>query len=928
MNCKKTILCCFAGLIIFLLTGPVADCQTYDPWPEVKVEMKPWTRWWWMGSAVDEKNLGLLLEEYAQKGFGGVEVTPIYGAKGFEDRYIPFLSDRWMEVLQYTCKKSASLQMCVDINSGTGWPFGGPQISIDNAASKIIIQEYKIKGGQDFGDKIIVADTNQRKAGATLQALIAYDEKGKSTDLTRNVSADGTLKKLPSKEDLTLYAAFCGRTMQKVKRSAPGGEGYTMDHFSTKALDQYLSRFDSAFKKLQPKVRCLFNDSYEVYNASWTPLFFDEFLHRRGYDLKQYVRELNGTGDPEIIARIKYDYRHTMSEMLLENFTARWTSWAHDHNMLTKNQAHGSTANLLDLYATVDIPEIETFGSSHFPIPGLRYDTAFRRTADHDPLFLRLASSAAHVSGKNLVSCESFTWLGEHFRVALSQCKPEVEQVFLAGINHVFYHGTTYSPVDIPWPGWLFYASVNFAPSNTFWSHIEGLNGYITRCQSLLQQGSPDNDLLVYWPIHDQWQQPDKLEMMVAINDGRTWVNLPQVKSLLARGYTFDFVSDKQIQATKASAGNLYTVAEGSPYKALFIPACHTMPLETLMKINELAESGAYIIFEQIPEGVPGLFEYEKQNKEFQKIVKKLKSAVPDKGISQVRFGLGSMLVCSDAEKALQSLGIMRESLADKGLKFIRRNTDKGVYYYLVNHTSRSVDTFITVNVKAATYLLMDPLSGSWGQVPTKESAGSTYIRVQLLPGETCFLFAGNETVSGLPKWNYYRKSGREITIEGPWELEFISGGPVLPSRSRLEQPAPWTLLNQTEADCFSGTACYSVKFIVPETDADDFLLRLEEVHESARVWINGKESGIVWSVPYQAKVGHYLHQGVNTIRIEVANLMANRIREMDSKGIEWKKFYDINIVNLNYKPFNAAEWSVLPSGLNGPVELIPLEYD
>ena len=26
---------------------------------------------------------------------------------------------------------------------------------------------------------------------------------------------------------------------------------------------------------------------------------------------------------------------------------------------------------------------------------------------------------------------------------------------------------------------------------------------YIMRCQSLLQSGEPDNELLVYWPFHD-----------------------------------------------------------------------------------------------------------------------------------------------------------------------------------------------------------------------------------------------------------------------------------------------------------------------------------------------------------------------------------------------------------------------------------------
>jgi hypothetical protein len=57
---------------------------------------------------------------------------------------------------------------------------------------------------------------------------------------------------------------------------------------------------------------------------------------------------------------------------------------------------------------------------------------------------------------------------------------------------------------------------------------------------------------------------------------------------------------------------------------------------------------------------------------------------------------------------------------------------------------------------------------------------------------------------------------------------------------------------------------------------------------------------------------------------IEVTNLSANRIRDLDRKGTGWKKFYDINIVSHLYEPFDASGWPLKPSGLLGPVKLIP----
>jgi len=59
-----------------------------------------------------------------------------------------------------------------------------------------------------------------------------------------------------------------------------------------------------------------------------------------------------------------------------------------------------------------------------------------------------------------------------------------------------------------------------------------------------------------------------------------------------------------------------------------------------------------------------------------------------------------------------------------------------------------------------------------------------------------------------------------------------------------------------------------------------------------------------------------------------VDNLMANRIRYMDQQGIEWRKFHEINFVNIDYEPFDASAWEPMPSGLLGPVQLIAIEED
>ena len=73
------------------------------------------------------------------------------------------------------------------------------------------------------------------------------------------------------------------------------------------------------------------------------------------------------------------------------------------------------------------------------------------------------------------------------------------------------------------------------------------------------------------------------------------------------------------------------------------------------------------------------------------------------------------------------------------------------------------------------------------------------------------------------------------------------------------------------------------------------------------------------------AQLKHGAHAGENTLEIEVTNLSANRIRDLDRRKVNWKKFHDINIVDQNYKKFDASDWPLKPSGLLGPVRLIPM---
>ena len=133
-----------------------------------------------------------------------------------------------------------------------------------------------------------------------------------------------------------------------------------------------------------------------------------------------------------------------------------------------------------------------------------------------------------------------------------------------------------------------------------------------------------------------------------------------------------------------------------------------------------------------------------------------------------------------------------------------------------------------------------------------------------------------------------------------------------------------WTQLGDEEAKRFAGAARYGIQVDLPDKRPDGWFLDLGDVRESARVWVNGRPAGIVVAHPFRVDVGDAFNAGRNEIVIEVTNLSANRIRDLDIRGVDWKKFHDINLVSHMYKPFDAAAWELKPSGLLGPVTLIP----
>ena len=578
------------------------------------------------------------------------------------------------------------------------------------------------------------------------------------------------------------------------------------------------------------------------------------------------LAELAGVGDREAVCRVKCDYRETLSDLIIEDVFPRWTAWCRARGIRTRNEAHGAPANLLDFYALADVPETEMFGKG-----------------DRSILVSKFASSAAHVTGKPLVSSESCTWINEHFNETLAETKVFLDRLFLAGVNHVFFHGFCYSPVDAVWPGWCFYASLQMNPRNPFWRDVPTLAAYITRCQSIFQTWTPDEDVLVYWPIRDLWWNAEGFEQQLTVHR-RAWFEGQPIgtlcQALYDRGYAYDYVSDRMLR--QVAAGTLKLPAR---YRVLVVPQCRHMPEATARAIAALEAKGLRVVRE---------------------------------GTDESRPDGGSPCGRSALVAALDAAGAVRMPFnASNGLLATRFAKD-GTRIHFVANQGKSAKT-VTFE---RPFTVMDPMTGSI----------RTVISLELHPGHSAFVTGFNTVAQerdppgrGAICCARSTESGRgalprdRIPVPGPWRLAPVCGGPTLPSATNLASLVAWSTFDPA----FCGTMRYTTTFDAPASGA--MQIDLGDVRESARVRLNGVDLGcrILSPFTFDVPAGTLKSHG-NELEVEVTSLGANRIRWNDLNGVKWKYFTDINIVTSDYKKFDASTWPVRMNGLLGPVTLLP----
>jgi hypothetical protein len=876
-------------------------------------------RWWWFGPTVTKQGLEREMRLMKEGGIGGFEIQPVYPvvlddpALGFETH--PFLSDAFIDHVRFTAVKARELGLRVDLTVGSGWPYGGPQIGVTQAAGKLRVEHAVVPSGSG---RVPVPDI--RPGERLMAAFLAPSSPASATKDLREISRidDGVLV-LPDRSHQPREVLFfiSSRSGMMVKRPAVGAEGFVLDHYDRAAVDHYLSkvgdRLLSAFDAAPPYA--VFCDSLEVYESDWTPDFLEAFKARRGYDLRPLLPALVLDAGPATAA-IRHDWGQTLTELLDERFLAPMQAWARQRGTRFRIQGYGIPPATISSNAGIDLPEGE----------GAQWKTL--RAS-------RWAASIGHLYDRPVISSETWTWLhSPSFMATPLDMKAEADLHFLQGINQLIGHGWPYTADGAAYPGWRFYAAGVFNDKNPWWIVMPDVAKYLQRVSFLMRQGRPSNDIAFYLPNDDAWARfvPGKVGSFIEAMNQHLGPDI--VPAVLDAGFNLDFVDDTVLAERGRADGGQLAIGQNR-YRAIVLPDVERMPAKTLRALEDLAKQGIHVFAtRRTPALAPGYLAATADHADVAASAARLFSGPAASGVFVARD--------ADLAAALKSRltpdMAVPAGAADVG--FVHRKTDAADIYFVANtsNTRRTIDA--TFRVAAAAAQQWNPLDGSAAPIAVRRPArqdGAT-VQLDLAPyGSTVIVFpAGAASPAPTPGARVAAAAPPPLDISTGWRVTFGPAG----------APAEWAALRSWTDDeatrYFSGVAVYektvdiaapmlrqgqSVWIDLGEPRAIDVggpRARVQAwidapVRDAAVISVNGRRMGAVWCPPYRLDVTAALRPGPNTIRIDVANLAINH---MAGHALP-----DYRLLNIRYgtrfEPQDMDKVQPVPAGLLGSVRLV-----
>ncbi|MFC2097851.1 glycosyl hydrolase, partial [Bacteroidota bacterium] len=906
--------------------------------------------WWWLNSNVTKEAITRDLEAMHDKGFSGAMIfdagTELNWGKDLMPPNGPMFSGpEWQELYLHALEEAERLGLEIGLSIQSGWNLGGPGVSLDDKAKQITWSEIRIEGSAGIDQKLPVPKSNynyyrdiclfayptkqiEREPISNLTAKTGARELGGSApdcrfllndnlsvegeqdallsdiiDITDKLDKNGILKwDVPAGKWTVLRIGYTP-TLAHVKTSSDNWKGHVIDYLSKDVFNRYWDEVvDPLMKKAGPLagtvLKQLETDSWECGGMNWSTGFAEDFRLYTGYDIIKYLPVIAGKiiENREVSNAFLADLRKTIAYCVSENHYKTFAERAAEYKLGIQPESSGPHAAPVDgitNYSHSNIVMSEFWvPSPHRPNPENRF-------------FVKQASSAAHIYGKQYVGAESFTSLkNPHWANVLWQShKPAMDYEFCEGLNMIFFHTFTCSPKEMGIPGQEYFAGTHVNPQVSWWKHSDAFMDYINRIQSIVQQGKFVADVLYYYGDH----VPN-----IAVNKGFNRAGaLP--------GYDFDVTNEEVLLKLKVENGKL-VVPGGIRYRVLVLPDHKVLSLAVLEKVRQLLKKGATVLGPK-PERLVSLVGGKSAQKKFHNLANKLWGNTPsDTGMKNI--GKGRLVWGQSSRDFLQNQGVafdfeLIDTEKQLDYQYIHYTIDDADVYFVCNQTGQTKVISCAFRVSGKQPELWNPVTG---QITTAEAFeqtnGRTIIPMEFNPYGSCFVIF-RETITSTKQGtesSNYPVLDMVKEIQGPWQLAFDPdwGGPASVEFKTLSD---WTQHSNQGIKYYSGETNYTNTFEFEPIEVKHYWLQLNQVDDVgiASVKLNGKDIGITWTSPFLMEITGALKSGQNQLEITVVNSWQNRLIGDRGKAQE----YRFTKTNINIKD----DWKLRRSGLLGPVE-------
>ena len=795
----------------------------------------------------------------------------------------------------------------------------------------VFLSAYPYLGQASWNVQVAeIALLNRRELKDRSRGSRGFWDRSRAIDLTSYVDREGRLTwHAPpgTWSVLRIGYTLLGSQTQCVG-SGPGG--LEIDTMSAAAMDAHFAetgvKLIADAGTLAGKTLQYFHiDSWELGQPTWTPSMREEFQRRRGYDPLRYLPALvqRTVDSPAVTRRFLHDYRQTVAELVAANYYGRL------RELTLKGGLRGTHPESGGPFFTHWIDALQCEGINDIPMGEF-----WKRNAEPDgPIThlgnpsLKQAACTAHIYGKPVCQAEAFTsfacdWIDDPWSM-----KDIGDAAFCAGLTRNVLCFWVHQPRLEARPGFQWaHVGTHFDCNLTWWEMSHAWLAYLARCQYLLRQGRFVADFAYF--------QGEEIPAFLAADR--------QQEPLRPAGFDYDVLNTEVLLQRAAAKDGRLALPDGMSYRYLVLP--HDAPLMSppvLRKIQELVEGGVTVIGPR-PERAPGLGGYPQCDEEVGRLADALWGS-QHASSGQRRVGTGRVLWGCKLEDVVQGDHLppdveFRAASAGAKLDWIHRRDSAAEICFLSNQAAVEARVEVLFRITGKQPELWDAVTGrlrdllEWRQVN-----GRTAVPMRFAPRQSFFVVFRKETHGPGNGVNF--PVAREVAkIEGPWEVSFDPkwGGPEKVVFATLDD---WTRRPEEGIRYYSGTVVYRKTFGLATSAASEpestICLDLGTVKNLARVSVNGRDCGIVWTAPWQAEITTAVRPGKNDLQVEVVNLWPNRLigdallpKEKRRTVTNVRTYdtltsgtYGCKICEARQAAGRPAE--LLPSGLLGPVRII-----